>query len=252
MFHIIRAQLYQYKKDKLLWISFLVSLILSVIVLVVAGVANDYTFSQHMAEGSAILMNIGYIFLGIMTGRICCGDFMDKTNNYEILSGHSRREVFFARVILCLGFAVVGELIINTACFVVGIGVDGLGTAVPLSVLIGKQLLMIVPMLRVVCFFILVSYIVRNQFVAMGLGFFCYILAEPFSALGSYVSGLTNVSLIGKYESFTAFTLQGKLIHVYTGVISMPMVLLTIAVSVFAAALWLTVGYYFFRKEDLR
>ncbi|MBP1549570.1 MAG: hypothetical protein J6A05_06155, partial [Oscillospiraceae bacterium] len=96
MRNIIKALNYQTRTDNVTYYSILLGIFLTIF-----GMLDfDMTGSEYVAlNGESI--SLLPVFLILMLGvRILGWDYADKTMNYEILSGHHRREVYFARVIV--------------------------------------------------------------------------------------------------------------------------------------------------------
>lgn len=108
MRNIIKALNYQTKTDNVTYYSLFVVLFLAVISFIDADL-SELTGSMYIAAMGESYFALLPVFVILMLGvRILGWDYGDKTMNYEILSGHHRREVYFARVIVshiwCIAF----------------------------------------------------------------------------------------------------------------------------------------------------
>ena len=146
MRNIIKALNYQTRTDNVTYYSILLAIFLTIF-----GMLDfDMTGSEYLAlNGESI--SLLPVFLILMLGvRILGWDYADKTMNYEILSGHHRREVYFARVIVahiwCIVFC-VGFMLLPIIIFTI---INGCGETMDFGVMALRFALAIFPMIRIV------------------------------------------------------------------------------------------------------
>ena len=133
MWNVIRAQIYQLRRDVLAWgVSFLA--------LACTFIINLDSFDEK-ATGSQVFtvmgdnMNIifGFLVLMIIVANVMGKDYMDKTINYEILSGHTRKDVFFGRLIVATTVGVLCSFLVIIAVPVVLTLMHGWGNTMELQ-----------------------------------------------------------------------------------------------------------------------
>ncbi|MBR4096932.1 MAG: hypothetical protein IKK42_06490, partial [Oscillospiraceae bacterium] len=167
MRNIIKALNYQTRTDNVTYYSILLGIFLTIF-----GMLDfDVTGSEYVAfEGESI--SLLPVFLILMLGvRILGWDYADKTMNYEILSGHHRREVYFARVIVahiwCIAFC-VGFILLPVLFFTL---INGWGTTMDFGGMAIRFALAIFPMIRIVCQYVLLVFLVKSAYIAWAVGY---------------------------------------------------------------------------------
>ena len=167
MRNIIKALNYQTRTDNVTYYSILLAIFLTIF-----GMLDfDMTGSEYVAlNGESI--SLLPVFLILMLGvRILGWDYADKTMNYEILSGHHRREVYFARVIVshiwCIAFC-VGFMLIPVLVFTL---INGWGETMDFGGMAFRFALAIFPMIRIVCQYVLLVFLVKSAYVAWAAGY---------------------------------------------------------------------------------
>lgn len=121
MKNLIKAQLYQLKKDRLVQITFVGMLLILLMMAYInqllavteASGLDTVTGGGFFANNLVGAMTVGLMFVIISVPRICGWDFTDKTTNYELMSGHIRREVYFSRIAVSLLVGVIGLSLIH-------------------------------------------------------------------------------------------------------------------------------------------
>lgn len=260
MYNLIKALNYQTRRDNFLLYSVLAgcfSYILTIIVYSEHGDLSKLCGGEAVAVFGSSCAGVVFFFL-ILTARICGWDYGDKTMNYELLSGHSRSEVFWSRSIVSLGWCIpIGLLIIAvpTAIFTLingwGDNMDFVGAAL-------RFLLLIFPMFRLTCEFILLTFLLKNCYLSMVLGF---ILTEITQIAGMFVNELSSVKVtyqlvIANITALFEFNekmgyVNGKDITVYQTGLETAFVLGTILFSLGVGIICLIIGSLLFKKRDI-
>ncbi|MBQ3666123.1 MAG: hypothetical protein II919_08475 [Lachnospiraceae bacterium] len=260
MKNIAKSQLYQLRKSKLSYGIFFVILFLQLFTIVATVLNNfdgpDVTGSSFVAEQGAALFLTPIVFLSIITGIVTGADFMDKTTNYEIMTGHTRYEVFWGRVIPALIISITGGFILAILPMTVAKLLFGWGTKMRLKGVVLRFILIIFPYFRIVCEFIFLSFVVRNEYIIMTLGFVYYMLGSILAEGGngsSSLLGLTNLNSLGNYGSFSTYNvLDGAtVITVYDSSVGASAIVSTIVNSLLIGSFFLLIGYIFFKNDDL-
>ena len=261
MKNIAKSQLYQLRKSKLPYAIFFVILFLQLFTIATTVINNldgpDITGSSFVAEQGAALFMTPIFFLSIITGIVTGADFMDKTTNYEIMTGHTRAEVYFGRVIPALVVSVAGGFILAIIPVLAANFIFGWGTKMSLSGVIIRYILVIFPYFRLACEFVFLTFVVRNSYMIMAMGFVYYmlgsILADGGKRASSVLLGLTNLNVLGNFGSFSTYNvLDGAtVITVYDSNVGVSTVVSTIAASLLIGSFFLLIGYVFFKNDDL-
>ena len=215
--------------------------------------------SGMLASNPEIIYQFPIFILALIVGTICGEDYKDKVANYEVLSGHSRKSIFFARSLMGI---TVGAVLATFLCFVpiiVGTMIGGWGDELILSDVIIRCLLFIFPMLRLAAFFALLTFIIKNPYIMTAIGFVVSmsnsLLSGMFSHSKSIYISIFNMALLTKYDGWSLYNVepQGGIVqyHSYISALSPGLVIGTIAASLVMTAFYLFMGYALFRRDDL-
>jgi hypothetical protein len=195
------------------------------------------------------------MFVFTFVGFVCCGDFPDKTSNYEIMTGHKRTEVYFGRVIPCLVFGVICFLIIAFAPIILNTAIHGWGTKLDVGQMILRYTLLIFPITRIFCTAIFIAFVVKNPYIMMGTGYAASMLG---GISGGFLKeakspflGITNINMLCMFDSWFTYGLEGNENYIYDASLSTGQIAGTIIVSLAASIVFLYLGYVFFHTDDL-
>lgn len=255
----MKAQLIQLRKDKICRFIFIgVLAVTLIIVLMMADMASGdirFTGGEQAIMLLTMTQLLAQFFMYLFTAQACGTDFMDKTCNYEIMSGHTRRDVFFGRVIPTLIIGTLGTMFLIAAPVVAEVIIlGGWGDKVSLTDMLLRFLLMAFPVARVICEFIFLTFIIKNPYIVMGISYMlCIILGMniPVTRDHCFVLGMSNMNAITVIDRWNSFGLGGDLYYVYETGLSADFVLPTIIVSVIIGAAALLLGYTFFKNDDM-
>ena len=261
MKNLIKAQLYQLKKDRFVQLAFggmflilMLSVYMNQLFLGIEGSGIDtVTGGGFFANSLSVVIMVGLIFVIIAAPRICGWDFTDKTTNYELMSGHIRREVYFSRVTVSLLIGVVGWLILFCAPLAVTGIMSGWGEKLPLTEAVFRGALMLFPIIRLVCELSCLTFIIKNPYLTMGIGYVLLMLqvSPVFSIKNSFLLGISNLSLLGMVDVWTTYGLDGELNYIFEAYLGAGDIAGTILASLVAALLSLFIGYIFFKNDDI-
>lgn len=101
MRNVIKSQLFGLKKDTLFLAGTILFLCLPMVYLLSGEALEESGAVAWVNMGNMGSMLMGFMvcfMLPLVVGR----DFADKTINYEVLFGHSKREIYFSRVLVAL------------------------------------------------------------------------------------------------------------------------------------------------------
>lgn len=259
MKNIMKAQLIQLRKDKICRFIFIgVLAVTLIIVLMMADMAlGDFDISggEHALALFTITEVLAQFFMYLFTAQACGVDFTDKTMNYEIMSGHTRRDVFFGRVVPTLIIGTLGTMLLIASPIVAEVIIlGGWGDKVSLTDMLLRFLLIAFPIARTICEFIFLTFIIKNPYIVMGISYLlCIVLGfnVPVTREHCFVLGMSNMNAITVINQWSSFGLSGKLYYIYETGLSADFVLPTIIVSIVVGAAALLLGYTFFKNDDM-
>lgn len=260
MKNIIKAQLYQLKSQRFLYIAFFGVLALSLVMTYMIGIGSvppeiEPTASFMASSAISVIWLLVSFFTAIFTGYVCASDFGDKTMNYETMSGTLRKQSFFARVIITIPFSVLFSIALIAADVLIITALYGWGGYIPAKVFVFRLFIAAFPIMRMSCFLVLVSYIFKNVAAPLIVQYLVYILISlisAFSAGGSpFLFAITNILYIGNFELWATFGLETSSNYIFETYISSGDVIKTIAVSLIVSAAYIIVGYSFYHRDDL-
>ncbi|MBQ9140252.1 MAG: hypothetical protein IJX63_00470 [Lachnospiraceae bacterium] len=262
MKNIMKAQLYQLLRSSILYKTFLCLVVFQIMVFVVARHSvlemegRAFSAGNSLADGGYIVMCFALVFAIIATAHICGADFVDKTTNYELLTGHLRKEVYFGRALLSMLVGLAGAallIIIPIAWLCI---MDGWGSEMDFGKALLRLLLCIFPIWRMICEFVFLTYVVKNPYLVMIAGTLVSIYSGgimPMLTTGNMgVLGLGSLSQLMNFTAWRTFALVGeKEITIYDASLTAGDMIGTILLSVVIGSLFLWLGYVFFKKDDL-
>ena len=254
MRNIIKALNYQTRTDNVTYYSILLAVFLTIF-----GMLDfDMTGSEYVAlNGESI--SLLPVFLILMLGvRILGWDYADKTMNYEILSGHHRREVYFARVIVahiwCIVFC-VGFMLIPVLVFTL---INGWGETMDFGGMALRFALAIFPMIRIVCQYVLLVFLVKSAYIAWAAGYLLSMFAmfipmlfeELMQIKFTYQFANTNLTKLFTFNQSIGYV-NGEDVTICHTELDPSMIIGTIGVSIAVSVICLAIGYAIFRKSDV-
>lgn len=258
MNNIIKSLCYDAVKSKgLIRLVIFIMLLMGLITVLNINLAGELPGTSGMLVSNPdITYLMGFLFTGILIAMISGDGFADKTSNYEVMSGHSRKSIIIARGLFG---AVVTALVLTAASFIpiiVGNIFFDWGDSLRLSDVIIRQLLYFFPLLRISAFTVSMLYIIRNQYITMILGYGLIMFVNMVDHINkSYYSAVSNLELLTDYKGWSIYNLDpvdGIVEYsAYDSSIDPKMVFGTIAVSLVMAAFYLILAYAVFRREDI-
>lgn len=256
---LLKAQLYQLRKSRFVWIIFV-----AVVILQVSTLFGEWAYRGQEIPAATYVATMGgqIIWMTLMfaiafTGYVCGADFTDKTVNYEMMSGHSRKQAYFGRAIISMVGGCLGSMLIMAVPVIVSVAACGWGTDVKAGEVILRYMLSALPILRLICEFIFLTYITKNPYITMVGGFLTYILGQSLPDLvgktDSVLLGIMNISMLTEFESWSTYTLDNTvdMIVVYGAKLSAGDIASTIFASAIIGGLFLVIGYLYFNRDDL-
>ncbi|MBR6402693.1 MAG: hypothetical protein IKS48_04865 [Eubacterium sp.] len=260
MKNIIKSIVYEILHSKLLLRMYLLFLGLYVFVAIInidTGEGAGKT-SGMLADGGALVYEIPIFVLALVVGVICGEDYKDKVANYEVLSGHSRKRIFLARSLFAIIAASVSCLVISFIPLIAGNIYAGWGNKLVLGDVVSRYLLLIFPYMRLAAFLVVITFVVKNHYAMMAIGFFIMeasiVMAELTNKANVYIS-IYNMKMLTSFDSWNIYNtdpVEGIIEYSsYNSSLNSEMVIGTIVVSLALTAFYLFLGYALFRRDEL-
>lgn len=258
MLHLMKSKWYQLTKEKLLWIAFAVTLFLQFTSM--NGELSDGFSSnvcRFIVEFGQNMQLIAMLFAVVATAIITGGDFMDKTFNYEVLSGHTRAEIFFSKTILSVLVGMVGYIFILVVPVLIAGNIYEFGNELDQAELMIRVWLSAIVTLRIICASICFTYMVKIPYITMGAGFLMFeigpLLTTFMSDNKSCLLGITCYNRLTEFESWMTYTMGNSMniITVYGHKMAGKDFAEIIISTILMGAIMLLVGYSYFKRDDV-
>lgn len=253
---IIKSQFYQFFLELIPCVSFICIVALSIWLAIAENsfgepITGDVYYADFLIQGTMLPL----FFIAIAIPILCGGDFLDKTSNYELMSGHLRWESYFGRVIPCIVIGVLGWLIISVAPIIVLTIMNGWGGKIAVSAVIGRYALTLLPLIRFICEIIFLTFVIKNPYIIMALSYVMIMVMSIMAPKGNpFLTGLSNVlhfSWIDSWVTYGLGSLDGSTNYIYEASIPPSDIINTVVFSVIISAAVLYLGYVFFKKDDM-
>ncbi len=257
MRNIVKAQFFQIARDKIIKYIVVVTLLMQTLMVILPILLDAVEVSsagEFFATSGGSLTSFPLFFLILMTAEICGADFIDKTHNYELLSGHKRIEVYLGRILPALLMGGLSALLLAILPVGIYVVLYGWGTKVAVGQVVIRFLLLLFPLVRLVCEFACLTFLFKNPYVVMGLGYLAFmstmIITEMIESKCVFL-GVTNITWVLMVSKWQTYGLGGDINYIFDASTSAVMVWGTIAASVFFGLAALGLGYIFFKSDDM-
>ena len=258
---IITSQLYQLGRSfSILRICILMLLAMGGMgVLLTATSESEKTASAMIATANGVLWLFQIMMVGILVAFLCAEDFHEKDLNYELMCGHSRLEIYFARAFLSVLITPLAARILSFAPAIAATAVFGWGDTFPPSDAILRLALFAFPYIRFAAFFSMTAFLTRNRSITIILSFASMVLAtilvNEATDKAGYALSLFNLMKLSDFGGFSLYNVvPGVGVVEYTAKVCTTepeLIYGTIVVSLAMTAVYLLAGYAFFRRDDL-
>lgn len=260
MKNIIKAQLYQISKMRVLRLVALGGASLCILIGLVEKLngadaldegylmtASDYC---TRCRGNTIFV---VLFMSIVTAFICADDFADKTANHEILSGTLRWQSYFARAGLAVVISTLFGQLMIAASVVTYTLACGWGDTITVGTALARLLLTALPFMRLNCFFVLAAFIFKKTFWVPILAFVAQTVCGLLKVGGrsSYLTSIGTLNRVLHFEKWYTFGLRNGSRIIYEHAPDSRTVMLTIVSSIFFVVLYLAIGCSLYHGDDL-
>ena len=258
MWNIVKSQNYQLRHDLFTMIACLIFVVITMC----------FTFSDLTLTGSEKLVSMNWnensIFLAlvciIFCGRIGAWDFNDKTINYELLSGHARKDMIWGRLVCVIVWSFVFCLIMEIAPVVICTVVNGWGEYAKLADCVIRMWLSLLPIFRIICEFFLLAILVRNYATTYALAYVLLgasllgvlLLGEVLNVDITYTIGQTMIGELLGISNGHSELIGGVDIMVYDVAMQWSVVAKVATSSILGGAVCLVIAYVLFQKRDMQ
>jgi len=262
MLNVIKSQLYQFRKEritKLLFFGLIAMFILIPFIAVIQAKVmttpmTGATGGGYFASNLRFFIFMPLVYVAAVVAQICGQDFVDKTANYELMSGRRRYQSYFGRVIPSVIIGTIGFLIIAATPVITVTVINGWGDKISVWNVVLRYALMIFPTIRVACEFVFFTFLIKNPYIVMGLGYLYSMVsmyAEIFPSDGFVFFGSTNIILLSMVDIWTNYGLEGDINFIYESALPSSDIIGTIVISLIVSAAALLLGYVFFKNDDM-
>lgn len=229
---------------------------------IVIGIASDETpcAGRLIADAPSVLWLFQYLIIAIVVGTVSAGDFKDKDLYYEIMSGHSRVDIFLSRAIPSTVLSALLAVLLSAVPVISNCIVFGWGDVIEVKGAVIRIALCFFPFLRLASFYTLTAFLSKNRMVVTALGYMamicCIFLQNVITGSQSaFLLSSFNLQKLMDYGTWSIYNLDptgGIVMYTaYDSSISKSMAAGTIMISVLVSAVYLLAGYGFFCKNDL-
>lgn len=242
MMYLMKAELYQFKKDISVWI-------ISFILICCAGIS---IFTEVYSSAENTVLNLGkdsmilILACAVYVGFSCTDDFTNRTVIYAITYGNRRLQILlvkYCRYILGCTIIIITYMSVSTVISFLALGTDS--TLPYLFMYAVKSLFLSLPLFWVIAtIFFFLAIITRKSTLAMGISVACSIIGVVF----------TNKAYFSMRQPDNSLLRLSPIIQipmVYEQAISAYDYTNTIIISIFIMFILLLVGSAIFNKAEL-
>ena len=219
---------------------------------------NGTTACLYFVQMLSMIMSLSMFGVATFTGFVCADDFTDKTANNELTSGRLRSESFIARAIVSVIGSVLLGLMMVLALLVTCFLIYPRGYELTNAAIVQRVLLMIPVFIRLSCFYVLVSYIVKKPIAVVGI---CYAMICVLGLIlgmsgggesSRLLTGFGSFQIVCYFEEWHTYGLNTDVYYVYEQFVDGGTAAALTAVSLAAGAVYLLLGYSFFHRDDIQ
>lgn len=257
MLNIMKSQVYQLLRDRIMWFIIIV-VFLANIILSVDQFELQTTGSEITAYAAGTTFIISNIITLVVVANVMGKDFMDKTLNYEIMSGHSRGEVFFGRMIVALAIGPLLSFLALIFTPVLFSCLYGWGNSMDLSDVVMRYGLVYLNQFRIACEVVMLTTFLKNAYLTYIVGFLLADVQMFFTTLKMHydVDTLPLMSIcygndLVTFNDWSTFFLNETDQMFYTAETPLEMILTTVLLTVIVGGILTFISYFYFKKDDL-
>lgn len=263
MWNIIKSINFQCKRDrglKLLYL-FMFGMILLTTFMNLSGSVESVTGSEMLVSNSSGVLVITGFICSFFLCRTIGGDYTDKTINYEVLTGKSRNNIFFARMIYGFSLCVLAWSVLVLLPYIVATAINGWGISVEFKVFVTRTLLLYLPLLRYMCEIMLITVLVRNQYLGMIISYLIFEISAVVLVIIKEILDIekavfmwtssSNMINVFNFRDYVVRYINGEDVAVYGEPIPKDDLMWTVIVSLVVSLICIAVSYRCFKKRDM-
>lgn len=260
MWNIMKAQNYQIKGDNLIICGLLFSLVLPVLGLLFDDAElGSMTGSMYTVGMFSMLPFVFLILSLIIATRITGLDMNDKTINYELLSGHSRAQVFFGRFIMSLAWTIVASVIVTVIPIVFFTVINGWGYSLTVNDAAARFAVSLCPYIRWICEVVFITILAKNSNEGLVIGFMLFdvsviasvIFEELLDVNFDVVFAYSNLLALLGFSNSRDRLIGDEMVTVYDGAIETSLLNSSAIVSLVVGAVFILISYMIFKRKDM-
>ena len=263
MINMIRSINYSTRKNMAVVLAVLSMICLPVLM---TGLIMGVSFTE-VNGGEYYARIFGESFFVAMFGLMifsCVASFSDagdKTLNYEVLAGHSRNRIFFARMIAGVFWGVILFAVLFFYPLVLFGFMGGWYKGISIQDVVLRCLLSLLPLFRVSAFCIMLSSLLRSAGKGIGFTFLAMEIGNTIWEIASglfhfsdrsapWVMGMLNVVDLHTLGNAREYVIDGEKLLVYETGLEAKQVVPTVIASLLMGGIYLTIAYIDFKKRD--
>ena len=255
MWNIMRAQIYQLKKDIMVFGSTIFGLLI-LFIMNLESFENGLTGSAGLVfMGESMSQIISLLPLMVIVANVMGKDFVDKTLNYEILSGHTRKDVFLGRLVVAIIPGVLCSFLVMILIPATLAMINGWGTSLELNGVLIRYGLIFVTLIRIACETTFLTILTKNHYLTYFLSYlfgmtqmFVIIIqtqltdtdVTPLLSVANYIQLLT-------FKDWSTFFLDETDQIIYNSAVTLEMALWAIIPSIVISGVIILLSYVFFK-----
>lgn len=265
MKEIIKSQLYETVKSKSVWI-------IALVIACFAGseccarlefVEGEDVYTGTMAMGLSMDL-YAVAFFTFVIASFMCRDYKNRTINHDILSGYSRKQVFFGRMIPAYVIGSVAAFIYIYPAVISQTIKYGWGSDVTALSMVLRNIMFLLLLFRMAGETALLSVVIKRTWIVYGvLLLFGYAQQSAFIFILSHyeqlkflwylwlLSGSGGPSLILSPGYEEVFNDAGEVVKQFEQVLSMQDTLVSVLSSILIGTLCLYIAFRLFEKRDM-
>ena len=258
---LMKAQMYQLVRNRnlraVLLGLFAIAVFFGASALLDESNLSKVNAGEHIAAMLSMMLNIAVFAIAVVTGIVCADDFTDRTANHELASGRLRSESYAARSILAVIFSVSAALVTVLLMIFTALILYNRGSSLSDAALVQRVLLMIPVFIRISCFFVFVSYIVKRPIAVVGICYALIMLLGMMMNTGGgdkmhLLTGFGSLATVCHFDEWHAYGLNTPVYYVYEPFVKTGTAVWLVVVSLAASAVYLLLGYSFFHRDDIQ
>lgn len=264
MQNIIKSLHYQTKRDNVTYYAFIALILCYVLSFSdLNGALLSFSGSEYFAETQSLSCFPVCIFIIILSTRICGWDYTDKTINYEILTGHNRKDSFFARVWVGFMWCVPAAVLAFSLPPLVLSLLNGWGIYIDMGEMIFRCVLSLFTIFRIFCECVLITFLTKSCYIGLIVSFLILefgstipvTIAEYSEINTHYISTIFSMSNFQKLmtpEKYGYQYINGKDELIFDMSVTPSFAAATIIISLVAGVGCILISYLYFRKKDMK